>query len=183
MLSLVAFACHRVSRAQARVDPHTPPWQALLEQGLGDDLARRSHDLRQVDSWFTGLARAQRSDLACFLLSALRGLGVGIDTAHYNAAISGCGKGRNGPRRERLNRPAANNDRPHFKAVRGGFASGVRTLGSGSRQHMGPHLLQQPRPLGLKDPAEIPAQQKFKETLRQLDEVHFGHAPPPRLRH
>ena len=66
--------------------------QAVLEQTLARPGQRLNP--RQVDSWFTGLAQANRSDLACCVLSALRAVGEEVGVVHYSAAVSGCGKGR-----------------------------------------------------------------------------------------
>ena len=68
--------------------------QALLEQTLMCELHGHRLNPRQVNTWFIGLAKAQRSDLACCVLSALRAVGAEIDRVHYSAAVSGCGKGR-----------------------------------------------------------------------------------------
>ena len=68
--------------------------KVLLKQTLTCELPGQRLNPRQVNAWFTGLARAQRSDLVCCVLSVLRAVGFEIGVVHYSAAVSGCGKGR-----------------------------------------------------------------------------------------
>ena len=70
--------------------------QALLEQTLTRELPGQRLKPRQVNGWFTALAKAQRFDLACCVLSALRAVGAEVGAVHYSAAVSGCGKGGKG---------------------------------------------------------------------------------------
>ena len=64
--------------------------QDLAKEALLKQLDGRNPTPPRATSWLSGLARARRAELACWVLFALRENGLEVNTFHYTAAISAC---------------------------------------------------------------------------------------------